>query len=170
MRTLKEHIFERLKVSKSNISNITLDTFKHGIKLYDVAFLRMQTISYNGHIYINYYSIKDKSKNTIAYVENFDEGDPIYTLIVPDDTYDYFCNEFDLEEADEYGFICPEELYNILFYKIPDFPSECNIYLTSVSIWLDERENLFSKNDSSYITFRDTYKEIKNKLSNNGNI
>ena len=40
----------------------------------------------------------------------------------------------------------------------------------NVSTWLDERDNLLSKNDFDYIKFRDTYREIKNKLSNNGNI
>jgi hypothetical protein len=61
--------------------------------------------------------------------------------------------------------ICPEELYDILFYKIPDFDSENNIYLTSVSIWLNTREGLLSKNDPDYIKFEETYREIKNTLS-----
>lgn len=165
MKDFGKYIFEKLKVSKHISSEINLDTFKRNIKVYDVSFLSIQTVSYRGRVYINYYGIKDKSKNTIAYIELFDEGEPIYTLIVSDDTYEYFCNEFNLIEDDEYGFICPEELYDILFYKIPDFPAECNIYLTNVSMWLNDRENLLSKNDSSYRTFSNTYEEIKT-LSN----
>jgi hypothetical protein len=165
MKDFNKYILEKLKVSKHISAEITLDTFKRGIKLYDVSFLSMETISYRGRIYITYYGIKDKAKNTIAYVEVFNEGEPIYTLIVPDETYDYFCTEFNLEEDDEYGMICPEELYDILFYVIPDYPGEENIYLTSVSMWLNDRENLFGKTDSGYKTFIDTYTEIKDTLS-----
>lgn len=165
MKDFDKYIIEKLKVSKHISPEINLDTFKHGIKVYDVSFLSLKTISYRGRVYVRYYGITDKSNNTISYIEQFDEGEPIYTLIVPDETYEYFCNEFDLEEADEYGMICPEALYDILFYKIPDFPEEENIYLTSVSMWLNDRENLCSKNDSCYITFRDTCQEIKNTLS-----
>lgn len=165
MKDFGKYIIEKLKVSKTISAEINLDTFKHGIKVYDVSFLNFKTISYRGRVYVRYYGITDKSNNTIAYIEQFDEGEPIYTLIVPDETYEYFCNEFDLEEAYEYGMICPGELYDILFYKIPDFPEEENIYLTSVSMWLNDRENLCSKNDSCYITFRDTYREIKDTLS-----
>ena len=165
MKDFGKYIIEKLKVSKTISAEINLDTFKSGIDIYDITHLNIKTISYNGSVSITYYAVEDHSGNIISYVEEFNEGEPIYTLIVPDETYDYFCNEFDLEEADEYGFICPEELYDILFYQIPDFPSECNIYLTSVSMWLNDREDLLSKNDIDYVKFRDTYREIKNKLS-----
>ncbi len=170
MKDFSKYIIEKLRVSKHISSEINLDTFKRNIKVYDVSFLSMQTISYRGRVYVTYYGVKDKSNNNIAYIENFNEGESIYTLIVPDETYDYFCNEFDLEESDEYGMICPEELYDILFYKIPDYPGEDNIYLTNVSMWLNDRENLLSKNDSAYVTFRDTYREIKDTLLNNETI
>ena len=165
MKDFGKYIMEKLKVSKHISAEINLDTFKRGIDIYVKTYLNIKTISYRASVYVTYYAVKDHSGNIISYIEEFNEGEPIYTLIVPDDAYDYFCNEFTLEEADEYGFVCPEELYDILFYNIPDFASEHNIYLTSVSMWLNDRENLLSKNDSDYIKFRDTYREIKNKLS-----
>ena len=170
MKGLKEHIFERLKVSKNNISNITLDTFKNGIDIFSISYIHVKTISSKRGVEVEYYSVEDLNESILGYIELFNEGEPIYTLILNDSIYDYFCSEFPLEGDDEYGIICPDELYDILFHEIPDFPSESNIYLMSVSTWLDERDNLLSKNDFDYIKFRDTYREIKNKLSNNGNI
>ena len=166
MKDFGKYIIEKLKVSKHISSEINLDTFKRGIKIFNVSYIHLNIPSYYGKGEVTYYAVENKTRKVIGYVEQFEEGGGItYTLIVPDETYDYFCNEFNLEEADEYGFICPEELYDILFYKIPDFNSDNNIYLTSVSLWLDDRENLLSKNDSAYVTFRDTYREIKNTLS-----
>jgi hypothetical protein len=165
MKDFGKYILEKLRVSKHISAEINLDTFKNGIDIFSITHLTIKSISYRGSVYVTYYTVKDRSGNIIAYLENFDEGELIYTLIVPDETYDYFCNEFDLEEADEYGMICPEELYDILFYKIPDYPGEENIYLTSVSMWLNDRENLLSKNESGYKTFIETYAKIKNTLS-----
>lgn len=168
MKTLKEHIFERLKVSKNNISNITLDNFKNGVDVFSISYILIKTLS-NWSAEIEYYAVEDLKGNILGYIELFNEGGPTYTLILNDLVYDYFCTEFTLEEDNEYGPICPDELYNILFHDIPDFASGSNIYLMSVSEWLDERDNLLSKNDFDYIKFRDTYREIKNKLSD-GNI
>lgn len=165
MKDFGKYILEKLRVSKHISAEINLDTFKNGIDIFSITHLTIKSISYRGSVYVTYYAVEDSTGNIISYVENFDEGELIYTLIVPDETYDYFCNEFDLEEADEYGMICPEELYDILFYKIPDYPGEENIYLTSVSMWLNDRENLLSKNESGYKTFIETYAKIKNKLS-----
>lgn len=166
MKDFGKYIIEKLKVSKHISTEINLDTFKRGIKIFNVSYIHLNIPSYYGKGEVTYYAVENKARKVIGYVEQFEEGGGItYTLIVHDETYDYFCNEFNLEEADEYGFICPEELYDILFYKIPDFDSDNNIYLTSVSMWLDDRENLLSKNDSAYVTFRDTYREIKNTLS-----
>ena len=109
----------------------------------------------------------------ISFIEETYEGTTVYTLIVPDDTYEYFCNEFSIEENDEndeHWPICPEELYDILIHNIPDFIRGSKIYITSVSTWLDKRDNFLSENDADYIKFRDTFREIKNKLSDNGNI
>ena len=170
MKTLKEHIFERLKVSKNNISNITLDAFKNGVDIFSISYIHVKTISARRSVEIEYYAIEDLNGNILGYIELFNEGEPIYTLILNDLVYDYFCTEFTLEEDNEYGLICPDELYDILFHEIPDFASGSNIYLMSVSTWLDERDNLLSKNDFDYIKYRDTYREIKNKLSNNGNV
>ena len=171
MKTLTEHIFERLKVSKNNISdNITLDTFKNGVDIFSISYIHVKTISGKGSVEIEYYSVEDLKGNILGYIELFNEGEPVYTLILNDSVYDYFCSEFPLEGDDKYGIICPDELYEVMFYNIPDFISESNIYLMNVSTWLDERDNLLSKNDFDYIKFRDTYREIKNKLSNNGNI
>lgn len=169
MKTLKEHIFERLKVSKNNISNITLDTFKNGVDIFSISYIHVKTIS-DISVEIEYYAIEDLKGNILGYIELFNEGEPIYTLILNDLVYDYFCTEFTLEEDNEYGLICPDELYDILFHEIPDFASGSNIYLMDVSTWLDIRDNLLSKNDFDYIKYRDTYREIKNKLSNNGNV
>ena len=170
MKTLKEHIFERLKVSKNNISNITLDTFKNGVDIFSISYIHVKTISARRSVEIEYYAIEDLNGNILGYIELFNEGEPIYTLILNDLVYDYFCTEFTLEEDNEYGLICPDELYDILFHEIPDFASGSNIYLMGVSTWLDIRDNLLSKNDFDYIKYRDTYREIKNKLSNNGNV
>ena len=169
MKTLKEHIFERLKVSKNNISNITLDTFKNGVDIFSISYIHVKTIS-DISVEIEYYAVEDLKGNILGYVELFNEGEQIYTLILNDLVYDYFCTEFTLEEDNEYGLICPDELYDILFHEIPDFASGSNIYLMDVSTWLDIRDNLLSKNDFDYIKYRDTYREIKNKLSNNGNV
>lgn len=169
MKDFSKYIIEKLKVSKNNISNITLDTFKNGIDIFSISYIHVKTISGKGSVEIEYYSVEDLKGNILGYIELFNEGEPIYTLILNDLVYDYFCTEFTLEEDYEYGLICPDELYDILFHNIPDFASESNIYLMSVSTWLDERENLLSKNDNDYIKFRDTYREIKTKLSN-GNI
>lgn len=164
MKTLKKHIFERLKVSKNNISNITLDDFKNGVDIFSISYIHVK-----GGVEIEYYAIEDLKENILGYIELFIEGAPIYTIILNDSVYDYFYSEFALEEDYEYRPICPDELYDILFHNIPDFASGSKIYLMNVSTWLDERDNLLSKNDFDYIKFRDTYREIKNKLSD-GNI
>jgi hypothetical protein len=166
MKDFGKYIIEKLRVSKHISTEINLDSFKNDIAIVNFSYIHLNIPSYYGKGEVTYDVVKDKSRNIIGYVEEFVEGgEPIYTLIVLDDTYDYFCNEFDLEEDEEYGMICPEELYDILFYKIPDFDSENNIYLTSVSIWLNTREGLLSKNDPDYIKFEETYREIKNTLS-----
>ena len=114
-----------------------------------------------------------KSGNDISFIEETYEGTTVYTLIVPDETYEYFCNEFSIEENDEnneHWPICPKELYDILIHNIPDFIRGSKIYIASVSTWLDKRDNFLSENDFDYIKFRDTFREIKNKLSDNGDI
>ena len=118
---------------------------------------------------LTYYVIEDKLGNVIGFVELFEEGGLTYTLILQDDTYDYFCTNFKLEEDDEYGPICPEKVYDALFYTIPDFSGD-NIYLTSFSIWADARENFLNPGDYYYGEFKKIYKHIQDKLSNNGNI
>ena len=170
MKDFGKYIIEKLRVSKNNISNITLDTFKNGVDIFSISYIRIKTISGKGSVEIEYYAIEDLKGNILGYIELFNEGEPIYTLILNDLVYDYFCTEFTLEEDNEYGLICPDELYDILFHEIPDFASGSNIYLMDVSTWLDIRDNLLSKNDFDYIKYRDTYREIKNKLSNNGKI
>lgn len=169
MKTLTEHIFERLKVSKNNISNITIDTFKNGVDIFSISYIHVKTISARKGVEIEYYAVEDLKGNILGYIELFNEGEPIYTLILNHLVYDYFSMEFTLEEDYEYGLICPDELYDILFHNIPDFRSESDIYLMNVSTWLNERDNLLSKNDFDYIKYRDTYREIKNNLSN-GNV
>lgn len=164
MKDFGKYILEKLRVSKHISAEINLDTFKNGIKIYNCAYIPTTTISYNGKVEVTYYAIEDKSGNIIGYIELFVEGGLTYTLIVTDDTYDYFCNEFDLEEDEEYGMVCPEELYDILFYEIPDFDGE-NIYLTSVSMWTNNRENFLSPDDYYYSRFKEVYDDIKNTLS-----
>ena len=166
MKDFGKYIIEKLRVSKHISTEINLDSFKNDIAIVSFSYINLNIPSYYGKGEVAYYAVEDKARNIIGYVEEFEEGGGVtYTLIVTDDTYDYFCNEFDLEEDEEYGMICPEELYNILFYTIPDFDSENNIYLTNVSIWLNTREGLLSKNDPYYIKFDETYREIKNTLS-----
>ena len=166
MKDFSKYIIEKLRVSNHISTEINLDTFKAGIHVHNFSYINLNIKSYYGKGEVTYYTVEDKSGKVIGYVEQFEEGGGIaYTLIVSNDTYDYFCTEFTLEEADEYGLIAPEELYDILFYQIPDFPGEENIYLTNVSLWAEDRENLLSQNDPDYIKFKDTYREIKTKLS-----
>lgn len=164
MKDFSKYIIEKLRVSKHISAEINLDTFKNGIKIYSCAYIPTTTISYNGKVEVTYYAIEDKSGNIIGYIELFVEGGLTYTLILHDDTFDYFCTNFNLEEDDEYGPICPEELYDILFYEIPDFDGE-NIYLTSVSMWANNRENFLSPDDYYYSRFKEVYDDIKNTLS-----
>ncbi len=170
MKDFSKYIIEKLRVSKNIFAKINLDTFKSGIDIYDITHLEIKQIRNTESIYVTYYTVNDQSGNDISFIEEFYEGTTVYTLIVPDETYDYFCNKFNIEENGEHWPICPEELYDILVHNIPDFIRESNIYITSVSTWVDERDNLLSQNDSDYIKFRDTFREIKNKLSNNGDI
>ena len=173
MKDFSKYIVEKLRVSKNNFAKINLDTFKREIDIYDITHLVIKP-SYNvAGTYATYYTVNDQSGNDISFIEEFYEGTTVYTLIVPDETYDYFCNEFNIEENDEndeHWSICPEELYDILVHNIPDFIRGSKIYITSVSTWLEKRDNLLSENDFDYIKFRDTFREIKNKLSDNGNI
>lgn len=164
MKDFGKYIIEKLRVSKHISAEINLDTFKNGIKIYSCAYIPATTISYNGKVEVTYYAIEDKSGNIIGYIELFEEGGLTYTLILCDDTFDYFCTNFNLDEDDEYGPICPEELYDILFYKIPDFDSE-NIYLTSISMWANDRENLLGPDDYYYSRFKEVYEDIYKTLS-----
>lgn len=164
MKDFSKYIIEKLRVSKHISAEINLDTFKNGIKIYSCAYIPTTTISYNGKVEVTYYAIEDKSGNIIGYIELFVEGGLTYTLILHDDTFDYFCTNFNLEEDDEYGPICPEELYDILFYEIPDFDGE-NIYLTSVSMWANNRENFLGPDDYYYSRFKEVYEDIYNTLS-----
>lgn len=164
MKDFGKYIIEKLRVSKHISAEINLDTFKNGIKIYSCAYIHTTTISYNGKVEVTYYAIEDKSGNIIGYIELFEEGGLTYTLILNDDTFDYFCTNFNLDEDDEYGPICPEELYDILFYKIPDFDGD-NIYLTSISMWANDRENFLSPDDYYYSRFKEVYEDIYNTLS-----
>ena len=170
MKDFSKYIIEKLRVSKNNFAKINLDTFKREIDIYDITHLEIKPIRNAASIYATYYTVNDQSGNDISFIEELYEGTTVYTLIVPDETYDYFCNKFSIEENDEHWPICPEELCDILVHNIPDFIRGSKIYIASVSSWLDERDNLLSENDFDYIKFRDTFREIKNKLSNNGNI
>ena len=170
MKDFSTYIIEKLRVSKHIFAKIDLDTFKSGIDIYDITHLEIKQMRNAASIYVTYYTVNDQSGNDISFIEEFSESTTAYTLIVPDETYDYFCNEFSIEENDGHWPICPEELYDILVHNIPDFIRGSKIYITNVSTWLDERDNLLTKNDFDYIKFRDTFREIKNKLSNNGNI
>ena len=170
MKDFSKYIIEKLRVSKNSFAKINLDTFKSGIDIYDITHLEIKPMRNAASIYVTYYTVNDQSGNDISFIEAFYEGTTAYTLIVPDETYDYFCNKFSIEENGEHWPICPEELCDILVHNIPDFIRGSKIYITSVSSWLDERDNLLSENDFDYIKFRDTFREIKNKLSNNGDI
>ena len=173
MKDFSKYIIEKLRVSKNNFAKIDLDTFKRGIDIYDITHLEIKPMHNAASIYATYYTVNDQSGNDISFIEELYEGTTVYTLIVPDETYDYFYNEFNIEENDEndeHWSICPEELYDILVHNIPDFMRGSKIYITDVSTWLDKRDNLLSENDFDYIKFRDTFREIKNKLSNNVNI
>ena len=168
MKEFSKYIIEKLRVSNNNFAKINLDTFKRGIDIYDITHLVIKP-SYNvAGTYATYYTVNDQSGNDISFIEETYEGTTVYTLIVPDETYEYFCNEFSIEENDEHWSICPEELYDILVHNIPDFIRGSKIYITPVSTWLDKRDNFLSENDFDYIKFRDTFREIKNKLSDNG--
>ena len=173
MKDFSKYIIEKLRVSKNSFAKINLDTFKSGIDIYDITHLEIKPMRNASSIYVTYYTVNDQSGNDISFIEAFYEDTTAYTLIVPDETYDYFCNEFSMEENDEndeHWSICPEELYDILVHNIPDFIRGSKIYITGVSSWLDKRDNLLSENDFDYIKFRDTFREIKNKLSDNGDI
>ena len=170
MKDFSKYIIEKLRVSKNNFAKINLDTFKREIDIYDITHLEIKPMRNAASIYVTYYTVNDQSGNDISFIEELYEGTTVYTLIVPDETYDYFCNKFSIEENGEHWSICPEELYDILVHNIPDFMRGSKIYITGVSTWLDKRDNLLSENDFNYIKFRDTFREIKNKLSNNVNI
>ena len=173
MKDFSRYIIEKLRVSKNNFAKINLDTFKSGIDIYDITHLEIKPSRNTAGTYATYYTVNDQSGNDISFIEETYEGTTVYTLIVPDETYEYFCNEFSMEENDEndeHWPICPEELYDILVHNIPDFIRGSKIYITPVSTWLDKRDNFLSENDFDYIKFRDTFREIKNKLSDNGDI
>ena len=170
MKDFSKYIIEKLRVSKNIFAKIDLDTFKSGIDIYDITHVEIKPMRNAASIYATYYTVNDQSGNDISFIEAFYEDTTVYTLIVPDETYDYFCNKFSIEENGEHWTICPEELYDILVHNIPDFMRGSKIYIASVSSWLDERDNLLSENDFDYIKFRDTFIEIKNKLSDNGGI
>ena len=170
MKDFSKYIIEKLRVSKNNFAKINLDTFKREIDIYDITHLEIKPMRNAASIYVTYYTVNDQSGNDISFIEAFYEDTTTYTLIVPDETYDYFCNKFSIEENDEHWPICPEELCDILVHNIPDFIRGSKIYIASVSSWLDERDNFLSENDFDYIKFRDTFREIKNKLSDNGDI
>ena len=165
MKDFSKYIIEKLKVSKHISTEINLDAFKNDIAIVSFSYINLNIPSYYGKGEVTYYVVKDKSRNIIGYVEEFVEGgEPIYTLIVTDDTCDYFCNVFDLEEDEEYGMVCPEELNDILFYEIPDLDGE-NIYLTSVWMWANNRENFLGPDDYYYGRFKEVYEDIYNTLS-----
>ena len=173
MKDFSRYIIEKLRVSKNNFAKINLDTFKRGIDIYDITHLEIKPSRNTAGTYATYYTVNDQSGNDISFIEETYEGTTVYTLIVPDETYEYFCNEFSMEENDEndeHWSICPEELYDILVHNIPDFIRGSKIYITPVSTWLDKRDNFLSETDFDYIKFRDTFREIKNKLSDNGDI
>ena len=93
MKDFGKYIIEKLKVSKHISTEINLDAFKNGINIRNFSYINLNIPSYYGKGEVAYYVVKDKSRNIIGYVEEFVEGgEPIYTLIVTDDTYDYFCN------------------------------------------------------------------------------
>ena len=63
MKDFGKYIIEKLKVSKHISAEINLDTFKSGIKIYNVSYIHLNIPSYYGKGEVTYYAVENKAND-----------------------------------------------------------------------------------------------------------
>lgn len=133
MKQLTKYILERLVLSKNKKSP---DSFKN-----------IQTFTYEDQFDINdglsldYFKGIDSSKQTICYVECFNDRYGERFMLVIFDNYVYLglVSEYNLEEIEDLEWNqAPEELVKIVHDKLD---TELPVYIGGVGIWYDSRYN-----------------------------
>lgn len=132
MKQLTKYILERLVLSKNKKSN---DSFKN-IQM----FTQDEQFDEN-RLSLDYFIGTDSNKQTICYVECFNErfGDRFMLVIFNDDIYLDMVNEYNLEEIEDLGWNeAPEELVEIVQDKLD---TELPVYICGAGLWCDSRYN-----------------------------
>lgn len=135
MKQLTKYILERLVLSKNKKSN---DSFKN-IQM----FTQDEQFDEN-RLSLDYFIGTDSNKQTICYVECFDErfGDRFMLVIFNDDIYLDMVNEYNLEEIEDLGWNeAPEELVEIVQDKLD---TELPVFISGAGLWYDTRYNHIS--------------------------
>lgn len=133
MKALKDIVLERLVLSKNKKSSV--DSFKT-IQM----FVQEEQLDERG-LLLDYFIGIDSNKQTICYVECFNEryGERFMLVIFNDDIYLDLVNEYNLEEIEDLGWNqAPEELVKIVQDKLD---TELPVYITGVGAWYDSRYN-----------------------------
>ena len=165
MKSFKQHIVEKLKISK-NVNLITPKELAYRIyDSYEVTHISETTNA--GDLFINYSYFEYKDGNLLFAVEILKEPQyaKLYTIILPDNVYDSFESD-ELYDRHVKLYRCPYELYEVIAKEFVNPPRV--FFMRGVTDW-KENTNFKFRNMSNIRNYIDTKNDIYTKLTN-GNV
>lgn len=161
MKTFKQHILEKLKITKVNL--LTPQELADSIyDSYEVTNITDSTTS--GGLYIIYSYYSDKDDNLLFAIEMLKEPNyaTLYTVILPDNIYNSFEDD---ELYDKHVRLCrcPYELYDVVSKDFNNPPRV--FFMRGVTDWKENTDFNFKYMGNSR-NFIDTKNDIYIKLTN----
>lgn len=158
MKTIKQHIFERIIINRNKkyLPEEYLLKTKKGNNIGKFSFK-----TYGGDtVYLEYYSLVLNSK-AIAFLEDWQDtavfGECWKIIIISDELFDSLNLEDDVKTG---GFIVPKDIKNHII-NIFEFDEDENIDIMSATIWYSLR------NDETYHGFNKQYASFIEKIHDN---
>lgn len=132
MKSINSYIVEKLRISNSTASQTSFENIQ--------MFIQEEQFDING-LSLDYFRGIDSNKQTICYVECFDErfGDRFMLVIFDDDVYLHLVNKYNLDEIEDLGWNeAPEELVEIVQDKLD---TKLPVFISGAGLWYDTRYN-----------------------------
>ena len=151
MKSIKQHILERLIISKTKSSE---NIFKNIQMFIQEDQFETNIVSFD------YFKGIDSSNQTICYVECCDNkhGVRFMLVIFNDDVYLDLVNQYNLEENIDLSWNkAPEELEEIVKDKLD---TELDVYICGAGLWYDERYDYADSQRYEYFV-KNVYNELK---------
>lgn len=151
MKTINSYITEKLKISNSTKALVSFENIQ--------MFIQEDQFDESGSS-LDYFKGIDSNKQTICYVECFNErfGDRYMLVIFNDDIYLDLVRQYKLDEIEDLGWNeAPEELEEIVQDKLD---TKLPVFISGAGVWYDTRYNQVSL--QRYEKFIDkVYNELK---------